>query len=167
MPKLFRLTKGGKVDLGIFEGETINTPSMMCVEDYLDALQWAEKIGGLEALHARADRNAKVLWDWIDRTPWIANLAADRRTWSNTSVCLKIVDPDVLALPADKQAALAKAMVSRLEKEKAAFDIGAYRDAPAGLRIWCGATVESADLEALIPWLEWAFADAKCELVAA
>jgi phosphoserine aminotransferase len=166
MPKVFRLTKGGKIDLGLFEGETINTPSMMCLEDYLDALDWAEKIGGLAELHARADRNAKILWDWIDRTPWIANLAEDRRTWSNTSVCLKIVDPDVLALPADKQGALAKAIVSRLEKEKAAFDVGAYRDAPAGLRIWCGATVEKADLEALVPWLEWAFHDAKSEFIA-
>ena len=166
MPKLFRMTKGGKVDPGIFEGETINTPSMMCVEDYIDALDWAEKTGGLPALHARADRNAKVLWDWIDRTPWIANLAEERKTWSNTSVCLKIVDPEVVALSAGKQEALAKSIVSRLENEKAAFDIGAYRDAPAGLRIWCGATVETADLETLIPWLEWAFAEAKRECVA-
>lgn len=165
LPKLFRLTKGGKLEAGIFEGETINTPSMMCVEDYLDALAWAEKAGGLSALHARADRNAEVLWNWIDRTPWIANLAGERDTWSNTSVCLRIVDREVLALPVDAQAALAKSIGSRLEKEKVAFDIGAYRDAPAGLRIWCGATVETKDIEALIPWLEWAFREAKAEHV--
>ena len=158
LPKLFRMTKGGKLDAGIFEGETINTPSMLCVEDYLDALAWAESIGGLSALHARADANAKVIWDWIGRTPWIANLAEDRKTWSNTSVCLKIADPAVTAMAPDKQAAFAKAIAARLEKEGAAFDIGAYRDAPPGLRIWCGATVEKADLEALTAWLDWAFA---------
>ncbi len=157
MPKLFRMTKGGKLDAGIFEGETINTPSMLCVEDYLDALAWAESMGGLPALHARADANAKVIWDWIAKTPWIANLAGDRATWSNTSVCLKIVDPAVLAMPADKQATLAKSIASILEKEGVALDIGAYRDAPPGLRIWCGATVEKADLEALTEWLDWAF----------
>ena len=161
LPKLFRMTKGGKLDAGIFEGETINTPSMMCVEDYLDALAWAESAGGLAGLHARADRNAKVLWDWTLRTPWVANLAEDRQTWSNTSVCLKIVDPAVTALPADKQAGIAKTIAALLEKERVAFDIGAYRDAPPGLRIWCGATVEASDLEALTPWLDWAFQEVK------
>ncbi|MGQ0673913.1 MAG: phosphoserine transaminase [Hyphomicrobium sp.] len=159
LPKLFRMTKGGKLDAGIFEGETINTPSMLCVEDYLDALAWAESLGGLSALHARADANAKVLWDWIDRTPWVANLAIDRATWSNTSVCLKIVDPKVTALPADAQAKIAKDLAARLEKEGVAFDIGAYRDAPPGLRIWCGATVEASDLEILTSWLDWGFCE--------
>jgi phosphoserine aminotransferase len=159
LPKVFRLAKGGKLETGIFEGETINTPSMMCVEDYLDALNWAERIGGLKGLHARADANAKVLWDWIARTPWIANLAEDKRTWSNTSVCLKFTDPAVTALALDRQAAFAKAVAARLEKEGVAYDIGSYRDAPPGLRIWCGATVEASDVAALAPWIEWAFKD--------
>lgn len=157
MPKLFRMASGGKLEGGIFEGETINTPSMLCVEDYLDALGWAESSGGLAMLHARADANARVLWDWIERTAWVANLAADRRTWSNTSVCLKIVDPAVRAMPADKQAAVAKTVAAMIETEGVAYDIGAYRDAPPGLRIWCGATVEAADLVALTAWLDWAF----------
>lgn len=161
LPKLFRMTKGGKLDAGIFEGETINTPSMMCVEDYLDALAWAEGLGGLAALHARADANAKVIWDWIARTPWIANLAEDQDTWSNSSVCLKIVDPDVLAQPAEVQAQLAKSIASLLEKEGVAFDIGAYRDAPPGLRIWCGATIEQGDVKILTLWLDWAFQSLK------
>ena len=157
LPKIFRMTKGGKLIEGIFVGETINTPSMLCVEDYLDALGWAEKIGGLDALVARADANAKVIFDFCDTNPWLANLAEKPETRSNTSVCLTIVDPAVTALAPDAQAAFAKAMVSRLDKEGVAFDIGAYRDAPAGLRIWCGATVETSDLEALMPWLAWAF----------
>ena len=167
MPKLFRMTKGGKFDKAIFEGETINTPSMMCVEDYLDALAWAESVGGHKGLIARADANAKVLHDWIDRTPWIANLAVDRATWSNTSVCLKISDPAVTSRPAAAQADFAKAMVGLLEKEGVGFDIGSYRDAPAGLRIWCGSTVETSDVEALVPWLEWAFAEVKASLAKA
>jgi phosphoserine aminotransferase len=167
MPKLFRMTKGGKFDKAIFEGETINTPSMLCVEDYLDALAWAESVGGQNGLIARADANSKVLHDWIDRTPWIANLAVDRATWSNTSVCLKISDPSVTSLSAAAQADFAKAMVGRLEKEGVAFDIGSYRDAPAGLRIWCGSTVETSDVEALVPWLEWAFAETKASLAIA
>jgi phosphoserine aminotransferase len=167
MPKLFRMTKGGKFDKAIFEGETINTPSMLCVEDYLDALAWAESVGGHQGLIARADANAKVLHDWIDRTPWIANLAVDRATWSNTSVCLKIADPSVTSLSAGAQADFAKAMVGLLEKEGVAFDIGSYRDAPAGLRIWCGSTVETSDVEALVPWLEWAFAEVKASLAKA
>jgi phosphoserine aminotransferase len=161
LPKLFRLTKKGKLDAAIFEGETINTPSMLCVEDYLDALIWAEGLGGLSGLMARANANARVLFDWIDRTPWVANLAVEPETCSNTSVCLKVVDADVLALPEAEQAAFVKGIAQRLEAEGAAFDIGSYRDAPPGLRIWTGATVEASDLEALTPWLDWAFAEAK------
>ena len=161
LPKIFRLTKGGKFEASIFAGETINTPSMLCVEDYLDALAWAESVGGLDGLIKRSTANARVLFDWVEKTPWIENLAVDKASWSNTSVCLKLVDRDVLALPADKQAAIAKDIVSKLDKEGVAYDIGSYRDAPAGLRIWAGATVETADLEALTPWLNWAFAEAK------
>lgn len=161
LPKLFRMTKSGKLDKGIFEGETINTPSMLALEDYLDALAWAERIGGQPELKRRADANAQVLFDWIERTPWIANLAVDRATWSNTSVCLKIVDPAVMALAPDRQAKVAKDIVALLEKEGAAYDVGSYRDAPAGLRIWCGSTVETSDVAALVPWLDWAFAEVK------
>jgi phosphoserine aminotransferase len=157
LPKLFRMTKGGKLDAGLFEGETINTPSMLCLEDYLDALAWAESAGGLRGLHARADANAKVLFDWIARTPWVENLARERTTWSNTSVCLRIVDPVFTALPLEAQSQFAKNIAQCLDKEGVAKDIGSYRDAPAGLRIWTGATVEKADLEALTPWLDWAF----------
>lgn len=164
MPKLFRLTKAGKLDVTIFQGDTINTPSMLCVEDYLDALSWAESVGGLTGLMARADRNAQVLFDWIAHTGWVENLARDTATRSNTSVCLRIVDPAVLALPDAAQAAFAKEIAQKLEGEGVALDIGSYRDAPAGLRIWTGATVESADLEALTPWLDWAFSDAKAGL---
>ena len=164
LPKLFRLTKKGRLDAAIFEGETINTPSMLCVEDYLDALAWAERVGGLKGLMARADANAAVLFDWIDRTPWVANLAVDPATRSNTSVCLRVVDPDVLALPAAEQAAFAKGIAQRLEAEGAAFDIGSYRDAPPGLRIWTGATAEAQDLAALTSWLDWAFAESKAAL---
>jgi phosphoserine aminotransferase len=158
MPKIFRMTKGGKLIEGIFEGETINTPSMLAVEDYIDALEWARSIGGLKALIERADRNAKVLAHWAASTPWIANLAKDPATASNTSVCLSIVDPDVVAKGPDAVAAVAKAIAAALEKHGVAYDIGAYRDAPPGLRIWCGATVESDDVEALTEWLDWAFA---------
>lgn len=167
LPKLFRMTKKGKFDAAIFEGETINTPSMLCVEDYLDALRWAESVGGLNGLMARADANAKVLFDWIDQTPWIANLAEDRATWSNTGVCLKFVDPAVTALSADAQAAFAKSVVALLEKEGVALDAGSYRDAPPGLRIWTGSTVEASDVAALVPWIEWAFAEAKASLAKA
>ena len=167
LPKLFRMTKKGKLDAAIFEGETINTPSMLCVEDYLDALAWAESVGGLDGLVSRADRSAKVLHDWIERTPWIANLAADRATWSNTAVCMRFVDPAVLALPADAQAAFAKSVVAMLEKEGVALDAGSYRDAPPGLRIWTGSTVEASDVEALVPWIEWAFAGVKASLAKA
>ncbi len=167
MPKIFRMTKGGKLIEGIFVGETINTPSMLCVEDYLDALKWAKSLGGLDALVARADANFAVLNDFVERTPWIANLAVKPETRSNTSVCLTIVDPEVTALSADEQAAFAKGIVTTLDKEGVAYDIGAYRDAPSGLRIWAGASVEASDLEALTHWLDWAFATQKAALKAA
>jgi len=167
LPKVFRMTKGGKLIEGIFEGETINTPSMLCVEDYIDALQWAKSVGGLKGLFARADANAKAIADWAAKTPWIDFLAKVPATRSNTSVCLKVVDQEVTALPAEAQAAFAKALASALEKEKVAFDIGSYRDAPPGLRIWCGATVEKADIEALTLWLDWAFAQEKAKLAKA
>jgi len=157
LPKIFRLTKGGKLNEGIFTGETINTPSMLCVEDYLDALQWAKSIGGLDALMARADANARAISGWVARTPWVEFLAADPAIRSNTSVCLKIVDPAVVALNADAQAAFAKDLAAAVEKEGAGYDLAFYRDAPPGLRIWCGATVERADVEALTQWLDWAF----------
>jgi phosphoserine aminotransferase len=158
LPKIFRLTKGGKINEGIFEGETINTPSMLCVEDYLDALQWAQSIGGLKALMARADANAKAVATWVARTPWVDFLAADPAIRSNTSVCLKVVDPAVTALSADAQSAFAKTLAAAVEKEGAGYDIAHYRDAPPGLRIWCGASVEASDVEILTQWLDWAFA---------
>jgi phosphoserine aminotransferase len=161
LPKIFRLTKGGKINEGIFEGETINTPSMLCVEDYLDALEWAKSIGGLKALIARADANAKAAAAWVARTPWVDFLARDPATRSNTSVCLKVVDPAVTALSADAQSAFAKALAGAVEKEGAGYDIAHYRDAPPGLRIWCGASVEASDVEILTQWLDWAFAKTK------
>ncbi len=167
LPKIFRMTKGGKINEGIFVGETINTPSMLCVEDYLDTLDWAKSIGGLKALIARADANTKVLADWVAKTPWVGFLAADAAIRSNTSVCLKVVDPAVTHLSADQQLAFAKSLVSLVEKEHAGYDLGHYRDAPAGLRIWCGATIEATDVEALTPWLDWAFTEAKAALAKA
>jgi phosphoserine aminotransferase len=167
LPKIFRLTSGGKLIEGIFEGDTINTPSMLCVEDYLDALEWAKSLGGLKGLIAKADQNAKVIAHWVATAPWIKNLAKDSATASNTSVCLSIVDPDVVAQGPDAVAAVAKGIAASLEKEGVAYDIGAYRDAPPGLRIWCGATVEAADLDALTPWLDWAFAQEKAKLAKA
>jgi phosphoserine aminotransferase len=164
MPKLFRMTKNGKVTLDLFEGATINTPSMLCVEDVIDALTWAQGIGGLSGMRARADANLAVLAGWVARTPWADFLAADPATRSNTSVCLKVVDARVAALSADAQADFAKTLASLLEKEGAALDVAGYRDAPPGLRIWCGATVETADLEALTPWLDWAFETAAAGL---
>jgi phosphoserine aminotransferase len=161
LPKIFRMTKGGKLNEAIFEGETINTPSMLCVEDYLDALAWAKSIGGLDALIARADANTKVIADWVRRTPWVDFLARDPATRSNTSVCLKVVDPAVTKLAADAQAAFAKNLAAMIEKEGAGYDLAHYRDAPPGLRVWCGATVEAGDVEALTGWLDWAFARTK------
>jgi phosphoserine aminotransferase len=158
LPKIFRMTKGGKLIEGIFEGETINTPSMLCVEDYLDALQWAKSTGGLKALIARADANTQVIADWVARTPWVDFLASQPAIRSNTSVCLKVVDPAITAKSAEEQAAFAKGLAGALEKEGVGLDVGSYRDAPPGLRIWCGATVERKDVEALTPWLDWAFA---------
>jgi len=167
MPKLFRMTKGGKVNLEIFEGATINTPSMLCVEDALDALAWAKRIGGLTEMQRRADANLAVLDAWVAATPWVAFLAEDAATRSNTSVCLKVVDPRIAALSPDAQADFAKKLAGVLEKEGVALDIGGYRDAPPGLRIWCGATVETSDLDALTPWLDWAFATVAADLATA
>lgn len=167
LPKIFRLTKGGKLIEGIFTGATINTPSMLCVEDYLDALNWAQGLGGLDALIKRADDNFAAINNWVERTSWVSFLAEDPATRSNTSVCLVISDPDVTALDADAQAAFAKKLTSLLDAEDVAYDIGAYRDAPPGLRIWAGATVERSDLDTLTHWLDWAFAQTKAELQAA
>src|SRR5215472_6310797 len=161
IPKIFRMTKGGKLIDGIFAGETINTPSMLCVEDYLDALEWAKASGGLTALRARADSNTRVISEWVSRAKWIDFLAGDPAIRSNTSVCLKVVDPAITMLAADAQAAFVKSIAAALDKEGAAFDIDAYRDAPPGLRIWYGSTVERADVEALTLWLDWAFAETK------
>jgi len=167
MPKIFRMTKGGKLNEAIFQGETINTPSMLCVEDYIDALEWAQSIGGLKALHARADANAKVIADWVARTSWIDFLTRDPALRSNTSVCLKVVDPAITCLPGEAQAAFVKGIAAALEKEGVAYDIAAYRDAPSGLRIWCGSTAERTDVEALTLWLDWAYATAKAALATA
>jgi phosphoserine aminotransferase len=164
VPKIFRLTKGGKLIAGIFEGDTINTPSLLCVEDYLDALSWAKSVGGLKALIARADANAQEIADWVARTPWIEFLAKEPSIRSNTSVCLRIVDPAVVALSGDEQAAFAKQLASTIEKEGVGYDIGSYRDAPAGLRIWCGATIDRENVAALTHWLDWAFAVTKAQL---
>src|ERR1700747_417220 len=164
MPKLFRMTKGGKLNEGIFVGETINTPSMLCVEDYVDALQWAKAIGGLKALIARADANTKVLADWKAKTPWIDFLAKDPAVRSNTSVCMKVVDPAITSLTADAQSDFAKKLVALVEKEGAGYDFAHYRDAPAGLRIWCGATVDAKDVQLLTQWIDWAFAETKAQL---
>jgi phosphoserine aminotransferase len=161
VPKIFRMTKGGKLIDGIFVGETINTPSMLCVEDYLDALEWAKSAGGLPGLRARADANARIIADWVARTPWIDFLARDPALRSNTSVCLKVVDATVSRLPAEAQATFVKGIAAALEREGIAYDIDAYRDAPTGLRIWCGSTVERGDVEALTFWLDWAYANAK------
>ena len=167
LPKIFRLTNGGKLIEGIFEGETINTPSMLCVEDYIDALNWGKSLGGLDALIARADANTKVLADWVAKTPWVDFLAKDATIRSNTSVCLEVIDPAITKRAPNAQASFAKSLASLLEKEKIAYDVGAYRDAPPGLRIWCGATVETKDIEALTPWLDFAYARAKNDLAKA
>jgi len=163
VPKVFRLTKAGKLIAGIFRGETINTPSMLAVEDALDGLSWAQSVGGLKGLIKRSEENAAVLYDWIDQSDWVGNLADVAEQRSTTSVCLKIVDPWFQDLSDDDQAAVSKRVAAALDKEGVAFDIGAYRDAPPGLRIWAGATVEKDDLEALCPWLDWAYATVKAE----
>ena len=167
LPKIFRMTKGGALIEGIFHGETINTPSMLCVEDYLDALEWAKATGGLAALRARTDANAGVIADWVARTSWVDFLAHDPSVRSNTSVCLKVVDPAVNRLSREAQTAFSKTIAAALEDEGVAYDTAAYRDAPPGLRIWCGSTVERTDLEVLTPWLDWAFAKAKNSLARA
>ena len=161
LPKIFRMVEGGKLDEALFRGETINTPSMLCVEDYLDALTWAKSAGGLEGLMARADRNLAIVEAWEARTSWAAFLAKDPATRSNTSVCLEIVDSKVKGLARDAQAAFVASMAALLEKEGVAFDVAGHRDAPPNIRVWCGATVEAADVEALLPWLDWAFDEAK------
>lgn len=166
LPKLFRMTKNSKLIEGVFVGETINTPSMLAVEDALDALVWAESVGGAAGLVARCRANAAAIEAWVEASPWIGFLAEDPQTRSRTSVCLKVVDPAFTALPGDAQAAAAKRLASLLESEKVAYDIGAYRDAPPGLRIWAGATVETADLKALFSWLDWAYAVVKSEIAA-
>ncbi len=158
LPKIFRMTRKGKLDQELFEGATINTPSLLATEDYLDALKWAESIGGLPALQARANANTKVLTEWVGRTAWVDFLAPDVATRSNTSVCLKVVDKRVTSLPEPAQAEFAKSLAGLLEKEGVALDAASYRSAPPGLRIWCGATVEESDVSALTPWLDWAFA---------
>jgi phosphoserine aminotransferase len=164
LPKIFRLTRGEGIDEALFRGETINTPSMLCVEDYLDALAWAQSAGGLDGLMARADANLAVVAGWEKGSPWAAFLARDPATRSNTSVCLEIVDPAVTALAPDARAAFVASMAARLEDEGVAFDVAGHRDAPPNIRIWCGATVESADVEALLPWLDWAFAETAAAL---
>ena len=167
LPKIFRMTKGGKLNEGIFEGETINTPSMLCVEDYLDALNWAKSVGGLKALIARADANTKVLADWKAKTPWIDFLAKDPAIRSNTSVCLKVVDPAITSLSAGCAGRFRQEAGRAVEKEGAGYDFAHYRDAPAGLRIWCGATVEASDVALLTQWIDWAFAETKASLAKA
>jgi phosphoserine aminotransferase len=167
MPKIFRMTKDGKISEGIFKGETINTPSMIAVEDAVDGLEWARKIGGLPALIRRSEENLAAIEAWVAKTPWVDFLAADKASRSGTSVCLKIVDPWFTAQSAEAQADIAKKVASVLEKDGVAYDIGAYRDAPPGLRIWCGATVELADVQALLPWLDWAYATVQGQLAAA
>jgi phosphoserine aminotransferase len=161
LPKLFRLTKDGRLDDALFRGETINTPSLLAVEDALDGLRWAERIGGLPALIARSEDNLWVVTEWVERTPWVDFLAERPEFRSSTSICLKVVDPEITALPRTAQAALIKDLVARLETEGVAYDIAAYRDAPPGLRLWGGATVERADLARLLPWLDWAYREAR------
>ena len=167
LPKLFRMTRNGKLDRELFEGSTINTPSMLCLEDYLDALTWVESVGGLEGTIARSDANAAVIADWVGRTAWVDFLARVPETRSNTSVCLKLIDPDVLALPTKSRDEFPKRMAALLDAENVAKDIAAYRHAPPGLRIWTGATVDKSDLEGLMPWLDWAFAHEKQSLAKA
>jgi phosphoserine aminotransferase len=161
MPKIFRMTKGGKIVEGIFQGETINTPSMVAVEDYLDALSWAESVGGLKGLIQRSNDNLKALETWIASCGWAGFLAEDAKIRSNTSVCIKITDPWFAALDDEAKAEAAKKIAAVLDKEGVALDIAGYRAAPPGLRIWCGATVDKADIQALTPWLDWAFAQVK------
>ncbi|SMF51064.1 phosphoserine aminotransferase apoenzyme [Azospirillum oryzae] len=165
LPKIFRLTKNGKLIEGIFEGDTINTPSMLCVEDAIDGLRWALSLGGLTQLIRRSEQNLRIVTEWVETSPWAGFLATDPANRSCTSICLRFTDPDVTALPEEAQAAFAKKLSALLEKEEAAFDAGSYRDAPPGLRLWGGATVENEDMEAVLPWLDWAFATVKAEVL--
>jgi phosphoserine aminotransferase len=164
LPKIFRMTKKGRLDQELFEGATINTPSMLAAEDYIDALKWADRIGGLAALQARANANAGVLTEWVARTPWVDFIASDAAIRSNTSVCLKVVDERVTSLPQTGQAEFAKNLAAILEKEGVALDAASYRSAPPGLRLWCGATIEQSDVQNLTPWLDWAFSTCLAQL---
>jgi phosphoserine aminotransferase len=167
VPKLFRLTNSDGILRDVFEGVTINTPSMLCVEDYLDALAWAKGLGGIDATIARTSANSKLLYEWIDRTPWLAPLAVDPRTRSHTSVAMRFTEPPLANASEDVRLDVMRRMVRLLEQEAAAFDIAAYRGMPAGLRIWCGTTVELADIAALLPWLEWAYAKVRAGALSA
>ncbi len=167
LPKIFRLTNNGKLIEGIFAGDTINTPSLLCVEDYIDALKWSKSIGGLEGLIGRADANLAAMAEWVARTDWVDFLAANEAIRSNTSVCLKVVDPAITALPEKERAAFVKSLVAAVEAEGAGYDIDGYRDAPPGLRVWCGATIETPDVKHLTAWLDWAFTSAKSSLAPA
>ena len=167
LPKIFRLTKGGKLIEGVFKGETINTPSMLAVEDALDGLKWAEEIGGLKALIARSEASLKAVADWVASSGWAGFLAEAPETRSCTSICLKVVEPWFLSLDAESQSAAAKRIAVLLDEEGIAYDIGSYRDAPVGLRLWGGATVEPADMAVLLPWLDWAYGAVKSEKAAA
>jgi phosphoserine aminotransferase len=164
LPKIFRMTKKGKLDQELFDGATINTPSLLAAEDYIDALKWAESIGGLQALHARANINTQVLTEWVARTPWVGFLVSDAANRSNTSVCLKVVDERITSLPGAAQAEFAKNLATALEKEGVALDAASYRSAPPGLRIWCGATIERSAVQSLTPWLDWAFDNCLAQL---
>ncbi|MDP9127311.1 MAG: phosphoserine transaminase [Pseudomonadota bacterium] len=167
VPKIFRMTKDGKLNRAIFEGETINTPSMLCVEDALEAMEWARSIGGLKGLCDRTQANFKVLQDWVARTPWIAFLPDDPAICSPTSVCMKLADPSLVRLSKDEQNAFCKKLTGLLEKEWVGYDINAYRDAPPGLRIWCGGSAEASDIATLTQWIDWAYAVCRTELKAA
>jgi phosphoserine aminotransferase len=167
LPKLFRLTRDGELDEAVFRGETINTPSMLAVEDALDGLRWAERIGGAPALIARSEANLRIVAEWVERTPWVDFLAEQPELRSPTSICLRLVDPAITELPRAGQAALIKDMVARLEAEGVGYDVASYRDAPPGLRLWGGATVEHADMAALLPWLDWAYGEARSEQLGA
>jgi phosphoserine aminotransferase len=167
LPKVFRLVSKGKLAEGVFQGETINTPSMLCVEDAIDGLAWAERVGGLPALIARSEANLAAIASWVERTPWVDFLAEDAASRSPTSICLRIVDPEVTGLDAEAQAAVPKQLAALLEKQGVALDINGYRDAPPGLRIWGGSTVETGDIQALLPWLDWAYASVRADLARA
>jgi phosphoserine aminotransferase len=161
LPKIFRMTQKGKLNEGIFKGETINTPSMLCVEDQIDALKWGEAVGGLKALIGRSEGNLAAVAEWVERTPQVAFLAERPEIRSCTSVCLSFVDPWFTGLSAEAKAATAKKVASLLDAEGVAYDVASYRDAPPGLRIWCGATIERADVEALLPWIDWAYGEVR------